>query len=111
MEKGYCHASYEVSTQRWPLLSLLLLLLHLNSSLLLRGDILEAQGTGDLPLSTARLAVSWQPEVEQKMQPDGRGGRVAAEAPGQHTQQTLYLEARGLGAYHPHVFAGQKEHL
>lgn len=55
MEKGYCHASYEVSTQRWPLLSLLLLLLHLNSSLLLRGDILEAQGTGDLPLVSLGL--------------------------------------------------------
>ena len=46
------------------------------------------------------------------MQPEGREeGRVAAEARGQHTQQTFYLEARGLGACHPHLLAGRKEHL
>lgn len=46
------------------------------------------------------------------MQPEGREeGRAAAEARGQHTQQTFYLEARGLGACHPHLLAGRKEHL
>lgn len=40
-----------------------------------------------------------------------RGSRAAAEAPGQHTQQTLYLKAKGLGAGHPRLFEGQKEHL
>lgn len=42
------------------------------------------------------------------MQPNWREGRATAEAPG---QQPLYLEARGLGACHPHLFTGQKDHL